>query len=295
MAGFHTSDRIFRRRSFAAALSLLLLALPLAGCSSVGSLDVFNLFGDKDVDIPDQPADKIYNEAVYLLNEKRSYKEAKKKFDEVDRQNPYSDWARKALIMSAFAAYSSGQYEDAVVSAQRYVTLHPGTPDAAYAQYLIGVSYYDQIPDITRDQANTRKAIQALEEVARKFPDTEYAISARKRIEVARDQLAGKEMQVGRFYMQSRDYTGAINRFKVVVTQYQTTRHVEEALMRLTEAYMALGIVHEAQTAAAVLGHNFPDSAWYKDAYQLVKSGGVEPSESKDSWISRAFKRIGLG
>jgi outer membrane protein assembly factor BamD len=286
---------MFRLRSFAAALSLLLLAMPLAGCSSVGSLDVFNLFGDKDVDVPDQPADRIYNEAVYLLNEKRSYKEAKKKFDEVDRQNPYSDWARKALIMSAYAAYSSGQYDDAVTSAQRYVTLHPGTPDAAYAQYLIGVSYYDQIPDVTRDQANTRKAIQALEEVARKFPDTEYATSARKRIEVARDQLAGKEMQVGRFYIQSRDYTGAINRFKVVVTQYQTTRHVEEALMRLTEAYMALGIVHEAQTAAAVLGHNFPDSPWYKDAYQLVKSGGVEPSESKDSWISRAFKRIGLG
>src|SRR6185312_13050628 len=150
-------------------------------------------------------------------------------------------------------------------------------------QYLIGSSYFDEIPDITRDQARTERALAALDEVVRKYPTTEYATSAKKKIEVARDQLAGKEMMVGRYYMQRKDFTGAINRFKVVIVQYQTTRHVEEALMRLTEAYMALGIIQEAQTAAAVLGHNFPDSPWYKDAYNLVQTGGLEPAENKAS------------
>jgi outer membrane protein assembly factor BamD len=173
--------------------------------------------------------------------------------------------------------------------------LHPGSPDAAYAQYLIGSSYFDEIPDITREQAGTEKALAALDEVIRKYPTSEYAESAKHKIEVARDQLAGKEMQIGRYYLEKKDFTGAINRFKVVVTQYQTTRHVEEALERLTEAYMALGIVPEAQTAAAVLGHNFPDSEWYSRAYNLVKTGGSEPKENEGSWISRAFKKVGLG
>src|SRR5262249_11419777 len=141
----------------------------------------------------------------------------------------------------------------------------------------------------------TEKAVAALDEVARKYPNTEYAVSAKRKMDIARDQLAGKEMTVGRYYMEKKDYSAAINRFKLVVTQYQTTRHVEEALTRLTEAYMTPGIVPEAQTAAAVLGHNFPDSPWYKDAYRLVKSGGVEPKENKDSWISRAFKKLGVG
>src|SRR5262249_7929833 len=159
-------------------------------------------------------------------------------------------------------------------AARRYVTLHPGSPDAAYAQYIIGSAYFDQIPDISRDQGRTEKAIAALEEVSRKYPDSEYALNAKRKIEVARDQLAGKEMETGRYYLNRRDFTGAINRFKIVVTQFQTTRHVEEALERLTEAYLALGIASEAQTAAAVLGHNFPDSPWYADAYRLVKSKG---------------------
>jgi outer membrane protein assembly factor BamD len=197
--------------------------------------------------------------------------------------------------MSAYANYQAGAYEECIAAAQRYITLHPGSPDAAYAQFLIASSYYDEIPDITRDQKRTRKALAALDEVIRKYPDTRYAAEAKKKVEFARDQLAGKEMEVGRYYLDRRDYTGAINRFKIVVTKYQTTRQVEEALERLTEAYMALGIVGEAQTAAAVLGHNFPDSPWYKRAYQLVKSGGVEPKEDTGSWISKAFHGIGLG
>ena len=273
-------------RAISPSLGVLLLAASLGGCSS--------LFG-KDDTPPDQPADRLYNEGLYYLNAKKEPKEAVKKFEEVDRQHPYSEWARKSLIMSAFAYYEAGNYDDCVSAAKRYISLHPGSADAAYAQYLIGSAYFDEIPDITRDQARTDKALAALDEVSRKYPSSEYAISAKQKIAVARDQLAGKEMLVGRYYLDKKDYTGAINRFKVVVTRYQTTRHVEEALERLAEAYMALGIVEEAQTAAAVLGHNFPDSEWYRHAYALVKNGGVEPSENKGSWISKAFKRIGLG
>jgi outer membrane protein assembly factor BamD len=272
----------------AARVLVLTLALSaLGGCSSIGE---FFSKGKNDV-VPEVPADRLYNEGLYLLNQKKDQKAAAKRFEEVDRQHPYSEWARKSLLMSAYAHYDAREYDEAVTSAKRFLTLHPSSNDAAYAQYIIGSSYYDQIPDISRDQAGTRKAVAALEEVIRKYPDTEYAASARKKLEIASDNLAGKEMTIGRYYLEKRDYTGAINRFKIVVTQYQRTRHVEEALMRLTEAYMAL----EAQTAAAVLGHNFPDSAWYKDAYTLVKSGGLEPREAQGSWISKAFKKVGLG
>jgi outer membrane protein assembly factor BamD len=274
------------------AASLIALALPLSGC---GTGALWDKFMAKDDTFVDQPPDKLYNEGLYLMNEKKDVKEATKKFEEVDREHPYSDWARKSLLMSAYASYQAADYDGCIGAATRYVTLHPGSPDAAYAQYLIAASHYDQIPDISRDQARTEKAIASLEEVVRKYPTSEYATSAKAKLEGARDQLAGKEMDIGRYYMQKRDYTAAINRFKTVVTQYQTTRHVEEALARLTESYMAIGIVGEAQTAAAVLGHNFPDSKWYKDAYNLVKNGGVEPEENKGSYISKAFKKLGLG
>jgi outer membrane protein assembly factor BamD len=282
-----TRPRIGRElRVLAAWLAVVGIALPLIACSALKKEDDY---------VPETPADLLYNEGLYLMNTKQDYKEAAKKFDEVDRENPYSEWARKAVLMSAYANYQAEQYDDCMTAAKRYVALHPGSPDAAYAQYLIGSSYYDQIVDVSRDQSRADKAIDALQEVVRKYPNSEYAISAQKKIAMARDQLAGKEMDVGRFYMNKRDFIGAINRFKVVVTQYQTTRHVEEALMRLTEAYVALGIIDEAQTAAAVLGHNFPDSSWYKDAYKLVKTAGGEPTaENKGSWISRAFQKIGL-
>jgi outer membrane protein assembly factor BamD len=270
----------------------MLAAAPLGAC---GSLDVLNIFGSKDKLDRDEPAEKLYNEGLYLLNEKKDYMDAAKKFEEVDRQHPYSEWARKSLLMDAYAYYTAGSYDNAITAAKRYVTLHPGSADAAYAQYLIGSSYYDQIPDVTRDQSGSERAMRQLQEVVTKFPDSEYAAAAKRKMQVARDQIAGKEMAIGRYYLKKRDFTGAINRFKVVVTHYQTTRHVEEALMRLTEAYMSIGIVSEAQTAAAVLGHNFPNSSWYKNAYTLVKTGGHEPSENKGSWISRAFKNFGIG
>jgi len=283
--------------------AILLLAVSIGGCSSssglgdLGSLgSTFgNLFGKTDDLPPDQPADRLYNDGLYYLNSEHDTKKAVEKFEEVDRQHPYSEWARKALLMSAYANYEAGNYEESIAAARRYITLHPGSPDAAYAEFLMASSYYNEIPDVTRDQARTQKALAALEEVVRKYPTSEYAENAKQKMQVARDQLAGKEMEIGRYYLERKDYTGAINRFKIVVTRYQTTRHVEEALMRLAEAYMALGIVSEAQTAAAVLGHNFPDSTWYKHAYKLVISAGAEPSENKDSWISKAFKSIGLG
>jgi outer membrane protein assembly factor BamD len=279
----HDSGR--RARLWAHVFALVLAAPLLSGCESLGGI-----FGPKDEPELDQPADRIYNEGLYLLNEKRDIKGAAKKFDEVDRQHPYSEWARKSLIMSAYAYYEAGAYDDSIGAAQRYIQLHPGSPDAAYAQFLIGSSYFDQIRDVSRDQDRTEKAINSLNEVIRKYPDTEYAASAKRKISIARDQLAGKEVMLGRYYLERRDYTGAINRFKIVVTRYQTTRHVEEALLRLTESYLAVGVVGEAQTSAAVLGHNFPDSRWYKDAFELLNARGLSPSENRDSWISRAFR-----
>ena len=270
------------RLRLAPMLALMLLAVPLAGCS----------LWNKDEVVPDEPAEKLYNEGVFMMNQRQDWKAAAKKFEEVERQHPYSDWARKSLIMTAYAHYESREYDESVSAARRFITLHPGSPDAAYAQFLIGSSFYDQIPDVTRDQGRTERAIAAFDEVLRKYPTSEYAASAKRKIDIARDQLAGKEMLIGRDYLQKKQFTGAINRFKVVVTQYQTTRHVEEALMRLTEAYMALGIANEAQTAAAVLGHNFPDSRWYAEAYGLIKGKGFEPTENKASWISQAFKKL---
>jgi outer membrane protein assembly factor BamD len=290
-SSLNRSNSTWRLRAMAVAraFALVLALTPLAGCESLGGL-----FGKNDEIAPEEPADLLYNEGLFLLNNKGDPKGAAKKFEEVDRQHPYSDWARKALIMTAFAFYQAGDYENAIGAARRYITLHPGSADAPYAQYLIGASYFDRIPDISRDQDRTEKAVTSLDEVVRKYPNSEYAVAAKRKIDVAKDSLAGKEIMIGRNYMESRNFIGAINRFKVVVTRYQTTRHVEEALMRLTEAYMSLGIVEEAQTSAAVLGHNFPDSRWYKDAYALVQSRGLEPSENKSHWISQAFKKFSL-
>src|SRR5580693_9771493 len=189
------------------AASLIGLALPLSGC---GTGALWDKFFAKDETFSDQPADKLYNEGLYLMNEKKDVKAASKKFEEVDREHPYSDWARKSLLMSAYAYYNAGDYDNCIGSATRYVTLHPGSPDAAYAQYLIAASHYDQIPDISRDQGRTEKAMNALEEVIRKYPTSEYAVSAKAKLEGARDQLAGKEMAVGKYYMDKRDYAAAI-------------------------------------------------------------------------------------
>ena len=191
-------------RSLRLAAGLIALAIPLSGC---GTGALWDKFTAKDDTFIEEPADKLYNEGLYLMNQRKDNKAASKKFEEVDRQHPYSDWARKSLLMSAYSFYNSGDYDSCIGAATRYVTLHPGSADAAYAQYLIAASHYDQIPDISRDQGRTEKAIAALEEVIRKYPTSEYATSAKAKLEGARDQLAGKELDVGRYYLDKRDFT----------------------------------------------------------------------------------------
>jgi len=273
------------------------LIIPVAACSSGDSFNPFNLFGGEKYEtkiVPDVPAESLYNEGLSRL-EKKDYEGAAKKFGELEKQYPYSQWQRKGLLMTTFSQYENKSYDDAIASAQRYIGLYPTSPEIAYAYYLAGMSNYNQIPDISRDQARAAKAAAFFTQIVEKYPKSEYAEDARTKLQVTRDQLAGKEMLVGRYYLEQRNYVAALNRFREVLAKYQTTRHAEEALMRLTEAYLALGIVNEAQTAAAVLGHNFPDSVWYKDAHARLQKGGLEPQEDKDSWISKAFRKFGLG
>jgi len=265
--------------------SLVLVGVSLSACNSLFTKDE-----EEFAVINEEPAEVLYNEGLGLANT-GAFKAAAKKFDEVERIHPYSEWARKSLIMSAYTNYESEQYTDAVSSAKRYVTLYPGTEDAAYAQYLIAESYYQQIVDVGRDQARAEKAAVAYREVIEKYPESEYAVQAREKVEIARDQLAGKEMEIGRYYLSKKQYLASINRFKLVVTDYQTTRHIEEALHRLTESYYALGLVSEAQTAAAILGHNYPDSPWYKNSYSLLSAGGYEPEVNEGSWLSQVFRK----
>jgi outer membrane protein assembly factor BamD len=276
-------QKAFRRprRGGVGAIAVIAASVALAACSS--SKDVVT-----DAFATDLPAGTLYNQGLANLNSGK-LKEAVDSFNEVDRQHPYSEYAQKALLMSAFANYRRGDFTATVDAAERYLALYPGTADAPYAKYLIGSSYFQQIPDVTRDQEATRKAMVQLNDIIQRYPQSEYADDARAKLIVAKDQLAGKEMQVGRYYLEQRNYLAAIGRFQVVVTDFQDTRHVEEALERLTEAYLSLGITSEAQTAAAVLGHNFPNSPWYKDAFKLLQTGGLSPSENRGSWISRLF------
>jgi outer membrane protein assembly factor BamD len=281
-----------------ARLSLMLaFAIPLAGCDTVSGFDPLSMFTKKEEFAPDQPAEVLFNDGLARLNRK-SYSAAVKKFAELDKQHPYSQWSKKSLLLTTYANYESGEWADAINSGSRYVQLYSATSDAPYAQYMVAMSHFKQIPDVQRDQERTEKALNAFEDLLRKWPNSEYSNDARQRVQVTKDQLAGKEMDIGRQYLLKRNFTGGINRFRAVLIKYQTTRHTEEALARLAEAYMALGIVNEAQTAGAILGHNYPDSQWYKDTYKLLQSGGLEPRESKDSWISKAFsgvsKTVGL-
>ncbi len=240
---------------------------------------------------PAVPAEQLYNEGLKLQKDGR-WKGAAKKFQEIEKSEPYSEWAKKGRLMTAYSFYKAEEYEDAATAAERFVSLHPGSEDIPLAKFIMGDSYYKTIPDVTRDQSRTQKAITVLQDLVQQYPQSPYAPMAQERLLMARDQIAGKEMDIGRFYLKQKNYLAAVNRFRVVVEQHQNTRHVEEALYRLVEANLALGLVAEAQTAAAVLGHNFPQSQWYKDAYGLLQQGGATPQDNGDSWISRAFRRI---
>ncbi len=269
-------------------LAALALA-PLAGCDSLNPFDKGEVY--KPEVKPDLPAEKLYNDGLAAL-EDHDYEKANKQFKEIDKTYPYSQWSKKALLMQTFSHYSAKEFEEAASAGKRYLQLYPADPDAAYAAYLIASSYYDVVLDVSRDQERAEKALVAYQEVIQRWPKSDYAKDAKFKITVLRDQIAGREMDVGRYYLQKRNYTAAINRFRNVVSQFQTTNQIEEALARLTEAYLALGIVSEAETAAAVLGHNFPESQWYKDTYALLQKKGVEPKENEDSWISKAFKTV---
>ncbi len=268
------------------ALAAVCVAPLLSACASDDDIDLATYVEQTE------PADQLYNQGLANLQQ-GNVREAGRKFEAVDRQHPYSEEARKSIVMNAFAQYKQGNYTDAISSAKRYVTLYPSSPDAAYAQYIIGLAYYRQIRDVTQDQKEARRTIEAMNEVVERWPDSEYVEDANAKIRFARDQLAGKEMQVGRYYLERREYIAAIKRFRNVVETYSNTRQVEEALARLTEAYYAMGLTSEAQTAAAVLGNNYPDSQWYKDSYALLQGGGLTPSENSGSWLSKAGKTIG--
>lgn len=239
--------------------------------------------------LEETPPAEIYNEAL-ALRAKGQLKGAAKRFDDLDRLYPYSDYARKALINLCYIRYTLKDYDDAIIAGRRYLRLYPGSPDAAYILYIVGQSYFDQIPDISRDQEVARRAYETFSDLINRYPKSEYVKDAEFKRRVAWNQLAGKELQIGRYYLKKRDYIAALNRFRVVVETYQTTSHVEEALARLAETYYALGVVSEAQTAAAVLGHNFPESSWYRSTYALLNKEGIAPEEDKESWISRSFR-----
>ena len=286
MSEFNTAVTGSPRRRLALAVAAAVLPLMVSACAS-----------DKNIDLTSyaetvEPANELYNQGLANLDAGRMG-EAAKKFEAVDRQHPYSEPARKALLMSAFTNYRSAKYEEAITAGQRYVSLYPTSEDAAYAQYLIGLSYFRQIRDVTQDQKEARRTAEAMRELIERWPESEYVDDAHAKIRYARDQLAGKEMQVGRYYLERREYVGAIKRFRNVVEMYSDTRHVEEALARLAETYLAMGLASEAQAAAAVLGHNYPDSQWYKDTYKLLQSGGLEPRENKGSWLSGVGKLLG--
>lgn len=256
-------------------------ALVLAACSS-GK--------DKD-NYVERPVEDIYNTGMdQLLDE--DYTKAAKSFDEVERQHPYSVWATKAQLMSAYALYQASKYDESIAAADRFIQLHPGHRDVAYAYYLKALDYYIQIADVARDQKTTQQAMSALAEVVRRFPDSKYARDARLKIDLARDHLAGKEMEIGRWYEKQGTYLAAINRFKRVVDEYQTTTHVPEALHRLTECYLALGLTDEAQRTAAVLGYNYPGNQWYSDTYALITGGGTAGGGEGQSWIGRVVGSI---
>ena len=231
----------------------------------------------------EKPVDDLYNTAMdQLVGE--NYAKAATTFDEVESQHPYSVWATKSQLMAIYANYENGKYNDAIIAADRFIQLHPGSPDIAYAYYVKAICYYIQIVDVGRDQKTTEQALKALDDVVRRFPDSKYGRDAKLKLDFTHDHLAGKEMDIGRYYLKKGEYLAAMNRFRRVIDNYQTTTHVPEALERLVECDLALGLSSEAQANAAVLGYNYPGSHWYQDAYALVGSGPAPAAASK-GWL----------
>jgi outer membrane protein assembly factor BamD len=249
---------------------IVTISFSMSACSSLG------LGGNKKAKLAyiERPAEQIYNQGFKRI-EKNDWDRAKLFFQEVERQHPFSKWARRAMLMQAYANYRSTDYEDSIVSAQRFISLHPGSDSTPYAYYLIAMNYYDQIYDVGRDQETTVNAEAALQQVVRRYPNSDYARDARLKLELTHDHLAGKEMTIGRYYLKENQHLAAIGRFKNVVKNYETTSQTEEALHRLVEAYVSLGIISEAKLVGSVLGYNYPSGEWYQDSYNLLEEYGV--------------------
>ena len=251
------------------AIMGLILVVLLTGCAENEKPEI------------EQPVEKLYNQGLNYMGE-GEYPNAAQSFEELEKQHPYSKWATKAKLMVAYAHYLNNNYDDAILVIDRFIRLHPSNSDVAYAMYLKGLSFYEQISDVTRDQKITELALNAFKDVISRFPQSKYAKDARGKINLANDHLAAKEMEIGRYYHSKHQYLAAINRFREVIENYQTTSHVPEALHRLTEAYLSLGIVDEAKKTAAVLGHNFPGSEWYIDTFEIVEGKRIRTDKEED-------------
>jgi len=276
---------ISRKMQLARAALFVLLAADLAACGGQRART--------SVQFRDEPVAELYLRGTDLMDQRR-WPEALTAFQEVERQHPYSSWATRAVLMEAYSHYQSNKYDEAIADAQRFLSLHPGNESAPYAYYLIAICHFERILDVGRDQATTEHALTALQDVVRRYPDSAYARDARLKIDMVYDQLAGKEMEIGRFYESQKEYLAAINRFRTVVDQYQTTTHVPEALERLTECYLALGLNDEAKRTAAVLGYNYPGSEWYRDSYALVTESKDLPPDLQEQkgWFTRVVDSI---
>ncbi|WP_170568920.1 outer membrane protein assembly factor BamD [Ruegeria atlantica] len=260
----------------------ILLAAVLTACSGKGA--------DRNQNLEGYTPEQIFTRGEFELSQNRS-DDAAWYFSEVERLYPYSDWAKRALIMQAFSYHTDKSYEESRAAAQRYIDFYPTDEDAAYAQYLLALSYYDQIDEVGRDQGLTFQALQSLRTVIEVYPDSEYATSAVLKFDLAFDHLAGKEMEIGRYYLRQDHYTAAINRFRVVVEDFQTTSHTAEALYRLIEAYLSLGLVDEAQSAGAILGYNYQSSEWYDAGYKLLTSRGLKLKSRGNNWLSTIYRQ----
>ena len=254
--------------------------LTLAACAS-----------DDDKPLPDKPVEELYNSATDMMD-KKEYKQAAKEFEEVERQHPYSQWATRAELMAAYAQYQAMDYDAATATLDQFIQLHPGNNSIAYAYYMRALCFYERLSDVRRDQSFAQNALKNLQDIVSRFPDTPYARDAVLKIALVNDHLAGAEMEVGRNYLKQKLYTAAVGRFRTVVEKFQTTSHVPEALHRLVECYLALGIPKEAKATAAVLGHNFPGSPWYQDSYNLLTQNNLVPAGAQESWAAQAWHTV---
>ncbi len=277
-----------RKRIIVAVLAVAALSA-CGGTQNTGRFTK-NFFNPQEIPLETYSAEQIFERGEFELN-RRQPEEAAFYFAEIERLYPYSEWAKRALIMQAFAYHQDQDYPNSRSAAQRFIDFFPDDDDAVYAQYLLALSYYDQIDEVGRDQGLTFQALQSLRLVIERYPDSEYARSAILKFDLAFDHLAGKEMEIGRYYLRRDHYTAAINRFRVVVEQFQTTTHTAEALHRLVEGYLSLGLNQEAQTAAAILGHNYRSSEWYEDSYKLLTGRGLQPKFYKNNWLGAIYRQ----